>query len=69
MATFVQILIAAILSFLGMESEEQHKIADKEGAVIEASMQKHSFLLPAEKIENRKWEFITTGRANCDYDS
>lgn len=69
MATLIQILIAAILSFLGMNPDAQEKRADEEGPVIEAALQTHIFLLPAEKNEHRKWDFITTVRTNCDYDS
>lgn len=60
MATLVQILIAAILSFLGMNLNAQEKMADKKGKGIEAAFQTHNFPLPAEKNEHYKWEFVTT---------
>ncbi len=60
MATFVQILIAAVLSFLGMNPDAEEKMADKEGTRIEAEFQTHNFLLPTEPNEYRKWEYVTT---------
>jgi hypothetical protein len=69
MATLVQILIAAILSFLGMNPNAQERMADKKGTVIEEAFQTHNFLLPAEKNECLKWESITINLINCDYDS
>lgn len=68
MATFVQILIAAILSIFGMHPNDQEK-ADKEETVRETSFQTHNFLFPAEKNENQKWEFLLTERTNCDSES
>lgn len=62
MATFFQILIAAVLSFFGMNLDEQVKTVNKEGAVTEAVLQTHNFLFPAEQSELKKWQFITTDR-------
>lgn len=60
MATFVQILIAAVLSFLGMNPDARERMADKESTGIEAAFQTHNFLLPNEPNEYRKWEYVTT---------
>lgn len=60
MATLVQILIVAILSFIGMNPDTQEKMADKERTVIEAAFQTQNFVFTAEKIEHQKWEFIST---------
>lgn len=60
MATLVQILIAAILCFLGMNPDAQERMADKKGTGIETAFQTHNCLLPAEKIEHCKWEFVPT---------
>lgn len=69
MATLVQILIAVILSFFGMNPDAEKKMADKESTKIEAAFQIHNFLVPSEKKEHCDWECITTKRVNSDYDS